>query len=40
MDKRNALAELAERLDKGRWNLDAKDYDKSVLIITDVKVDS
>lgn len=30
---RNALAELAKRLDKGRWNLDVKDYDKAVLIV-------
>lgn len=36
MAKRNALEELAERLDKGRWNLDVKDYDKAVLIIAEL----
>ena len=36
MAKRNALAELAERLDKGRWNLDVKDYEKAVLIIAEL----
>ena len=33
MAERNALAELAERLDKGRWNLDVNDYEKAVRIV-------
>ena len=35
-DKKNALDELAERLDKRRWNLDVKDYDKAVLIVAEL----
>ena len=35
-NERNALAELAERLDKGRWNLDVKDYDKAARIISEL----
>lgn len=34
--ERNALAELAERLDKGRWNLDVNDYEKAVRIIAEL----
>lgn len=32
----NALAELAERLDKGRWNLDVNDYNKAIRIIAEL----
>lgn len=32
----NALAELAERLDKGRWNLDVNDYIKAIRIIAEL----